>query len=101
MLQLSFVNFRQGSYIVVEGKTQNDIFSLFADLYKIVPYSEKVSVAQLYYGEKRLVKSRVFYVTPYYNKTVTKNMEIMALESPVYYLIPGQVKNSRMPVKYK
>ena len=26
MLQLSFVNFRQGSYIVVEGKTQNDIF---------------------------------------------------------------------------
>lgn len=26
MLQLSFVNFRQGSYIVVEGKPQNDIF---------------------------------------------------------------------------
>ncbi len=26
MLQLQFVNFRQGSYIVVEGKPQNDIF---------------------------------------------------------------------------
>ncbi len=26
LLQLSFVNFRQGSYIVVEGKPQNDIF---------------------------------------------------------------------------
>ncbi|MGN0370473.1 MAG: DUF58 domain-containing protein [Butyrivibrio sp.] len=88
-------------FVCTRVETQNDIFSLFADLYKIVPYSEKVSAAQLYYGEKRLVKSRVFYVTPYYNKTVTKNMEIMALESPVYYLIPGQVKNSRMPVKYK
>ncbi len=93
------VCFYDKTYFEGRIETQNDIHSLFAQLYGIEPY-EYENTCTLMYCSQVPSKRRVFYVTSKYNEHVINNMRLLDETGPVYYLIPGHVTDSWMPVKF-
>ncbi|MGN0378211.1 MAG: DUF58 domain-containing protein [Butyrivibrio sp.] len=90
-----------GQYNAVRVETQTDIENLFVDLYGIKPYGADMSAAGLFAAYNReKIQRRIFYITPYYNDMVVGNMNVLSESGMVYYLIPGHVSDSRLPVKY-
>lgn len=89
------------SYVTARIETQNDIYNLFVQLYRIIPYGNDTSCAQLFYAQNRdIAKRRIYYVTPFYDDNAVGNMNVLGEKGIVYYLIPGQVRDSRMPVRF-
>lgn len=89
------------SYVTARIETQNDIYNLFVQLYRIIPYGNDTSCAQLFYAQNRdIAKRRIYYVTPFYDDNAVGNMNVLCEKGIVYYLIPGQVRDSRMPVRF-
>lgn len=89
------------SYVTARIETQNDIYNLFVQLYRIRPYGNDTSCAQLFYAQNRdISKRRIYYVTPFYDDNAVGNMNVLGEKGTVYYLIPGQVRDSRMPVRF-
>ena len=90
----------KGDYRNRRIETQNDIHNLFADIYELDESQGDHSCAKMYFSEYDRVKHRIFYVTQYLDEYVTSNMFLLAETGVVYYLIPGHVLNSKMPVKF-
>lgn len=89
------------SYVTARIETQNDIYNLFVQLYRIIPYGNDTSCAQLFYAQNSdIAKRRIYYVTPFYDDNAVGNMNVLGEKGIVYYLIPGQVRDSRMPVRF-
>lgn len=88
-------------YYTARVETQNDIYGLFAQLYDIEPYDNDTSCAQYFFAQNDgIVKRRIYYVTPFYDNNAIGNMHLLSEKGVVYYLIPGEVKDSRMPVRF-
>lgn len=94
------IAYMNGSYQNRRIETQNDIHNLFTDIYNLEESTAKHSCAQMYFSEYNKIKHRIFYVTQYLDEKVSANMFLLAETGNVYYLIPGHVLNSRMPVKF-
>lgn len=89
------------SYVMSRIETQNDINNLFVQLYRIKPYGNDTSCAQLFYAQNRdISKRRIYYVTPFYDDNAVGNMNVLGEKGAVYYLIPGEMRDSRMPVRF-
>lgn len=82
-------------------ETQNDINSMFADIYTIKPYTEKDSCAAAYYAHHEKEKMRIFYAAPFYDKNAVRNMLLLSEIGIVYYIIPKAGTADDMPVKFR
>lgn len=88
-------------YVVIRVENQSDIYGLFATIYNIKPYDYEISAAEYFYSNRKNNQNRMFYVTGYLNEQTQGNMRLMADAGKVYYLIPGHVHNSYMPVRFE
>lgn len=91
-----------GSYQKLRIETQSDIYYLFTKVYGIKPYpSLENSAANMFYSEQTGRQNRIFYITEYLDENTAAQMRILKETGYVYYLIPGHVYNSYMPVKFE
>ncbi len=96
------VCYYNNSYTADRVETQNDIYNLFVQLYRIEPYGNDTSCAQLFYAQSdNMCKRRIYYVTPFYDGNAVGNMQVLSEKGIVYYLIPGEMRDSRMPVRFR
>lgn len=94
--------FYKDGYRTMRIETQNDIYYLFAQIYSITPYDKGIDCAAcLYFSEFSVRKKRVFYVTGELDENATGQMRLLNETGTVYYLIPGYVHDSYMPVKFE
>lgn len=91
-----------GSYYKLRIETQSDIYNLFNKIYAIKPYPPfDNSAANMFYSEQTNRQNRIFYVTGYLDDNTVGQMRILKETGFVYYLIPGHVYNSYMPVRFE
>ncbi len=91
-----------GTYHKIRIETQSDIYNLFSRIYTIKPYPPfENSAANMFYSEQTGRQNRIFYVTGYLDDNTVGQMRILKETGFVYYLIPGHVYNSYMPVKFE
>lgn len=91
-----------GEYQKLRIETQSDIYNLFTKVYGIKPYPPlENSAANMFYSEQIGRQNRIFYVTEYLDEDTVGQMRILKETGYVYYLIPGHVDNSYMPVKFE
>ncbi|MGN0374792.1 MAG: DUF58 domain-containing protein [Butyrivibrio sp.] len=94
--------FYKDGYRTLRIETQNDIYYLFTQIYEIKPYDSKGEcAAAVFFSEHDGQKKRVFYVTGYLDENTQGQMRLLSETGIVYYLIPGYVNNSYMPVKFE
>lgn len=95
------VCYYDGKFKTKRIETQNDIYVLFSQLYDLKPcVPNGDTAANLFYGENRDKKHRMFYVTNFLDDNTVGNMQILSEMGIVFYLIPGHVHNSYMPVRF-
>lgn len=91
-----------GNYQKLRIETQSDIYNLFTKVYAIKPYPPlENSAANMFYSEQISRQNRIFYITEYLDENTVGQMRILKETGYVYYLIPGHVYNSYMPVKFE
>ncbi len=93
--------FYNNEYVTLRIENQNDIYALFAQIYTIEPYNYDISAAEYFYSSNGNKQNRVFYVTSYLDEHTQGNLSLLADTGKVYYLIPGHVHNSYMPVRFE
>lgn len=89
-----------GEFKIKRIETQNDIVILFSQLYNVEAYPSNVNgAAKLFYAENNN-RTRMFYVTNFLDDNTEECMKMLSELGVVFYLIPGYVHNSYMPVRY-
>lgn len=82
-------------------ETQNDINSLFAEIYSIKPYPGGNSCAANFYVDNDSEKRRIFYAAPVYDESAVLSMQLLSESGVVYYIIPEKGSTSGTPVKFQ
>ena len=88
-------------YMTMRIENQNDIYSLFAQVYSITPYDKKVTAAEYFYSNRINNQNRIFYVTGSLDEFTHGQLNLLSSVGKTYYLIPGHFHNSYMPVRYE
>lgn len=88
-------------YIAKRIENQSDIYALFADIYSIKPLDKKKQAAAEYYAATEVGRgNRLFYLTEKLDDMTLKRLEYLCTDKNVYYLIPGELDNLKLPVKF-
>ena len=90
-----------GEYVTMRIENQNDIYSLFGQVYNIVPYEKEVTAAECFYANRSNNQNRIFYVTGELDQFTYGQLDLLSGVGKTYYLIPGHFHNSYMPVRYE
>ncbi len=88
-------------YMTMRIENQNDIYSLFAQVYSITPYDKEVTAAEYFYSNRINNQNRIFYVTGNLDEFTYGQLNLLSSVGKTYYLIPGHFHNSYMPVRYE
>ena len=95
------VCYYDGKFRMKRIETENDIKVLFSQLYDLKPCVKNGdTAAKLFYGENWGKKHRMFYVTNFLDDSTVSSMQVLSEMGIVFYLIPGHVHNSYMPVRF-
>ena len=87
------------SFVNKRIETQNDIYTLFADLY-LAKWNTESTAAELYYASHENARNRIFYVCATYDSDMVNRMRLLNEIGPVYYLVPEITGGAGVPIKY-
>ncbi len=88
-------------YVSRRIETQRDIEDFLVELYQAEKFPKaKESVADLYFATHSHEPNRAFYITNVLNSDAKTDMSLLSQFGPVYYLIPKELDDPRLPVQF-
>lgn len=88
-------------YVSQRIETQRDIENFLVALYQAEKFPKaKDSVADLYFATHSHEPNRAFYITNVLNAQAKTDMSLLSQLGPVYYLIPKELDDPRLPVLF-
>ncbi len=87
-------------YQELKVESKKEIYDLYEALYKCKPYSEAETVVNYFNQMEKSLNRRLFYVVPYMNESIEKNMININTDGDLYYLVPKKTVENVKPIKY-